>query len=64
MQPDGQPLPGVSYVMPVLNEVTEVRAAVQSLLDQEGRVAARILGQLQDASILETIVDGLLAEGA
>ncbi|KTR07968.1 glycosyltransferase family 2 protein [Curtobacterium luteum] len=35
MQPDGQPLPGVSYVMPVLNEVTEVRAAVQSLLDQD-----------------------------
>ncbi|MFJ4294703.1 glycosyltransferase family 2 protein [Curtobacterium sp. NPDC089689] len=35
MQPDGQPLPGVSYVMPVLNEVTEVRAAVQSLLEQD-----------------------------
>lgn len=34
------------------------------VLDREGRVAARILGQLQDASILETIVDGLLAEGA
>ena len=35
MQTDGQPLPGVSYVMPVLNEVTEVRAAVGSLLDQD-----------------------------
>jgi glycosyltransferase involved in cell wall biosynthesis len=35
MQPDGQPLPGVSYVMPVLNEVTEVRAAVASLLAQD-----------------------------
>ncbi|SOC88468.1 Glycosyltransferase, catalytic subunit of cellulose synthase and poly-beta-1,6-N-acetylglucosamine synthase [Curtobacterium sp. 314Chir4.1] len=35
MQTDGHPLPGVSYVMPVLNEVTEVRAAVQSLLDQD-----------------------------
>ncbi|OII12152.1 glycosyltransferase family 2 protein [Curtobacterium sp. MCBA15_008] len=35
MQTDGQPLPGVSYVMPVLNEVSEVRAAVQSLLDQD-----------------------------
>ncbi|MCA5922242.1 glycosyltransferase family 2 protein [Curtobacterium oceanosedimentum] len=35
MQSDGQPLPGVSYVMPVLNEVTEVRAAVASLLDQD-----------------------------
>ena len=35
MQTDGQPLPGVSYVMPVLNEVTEVRAAVQSLLSQD-----------------------------
>ncbi len=28
-------LPGVSYVMPVLNEVTHVRAAVNSLLDQD-----------------------------
>ena len=28
-------LPGVSYVMPVLNEVTHVRAAVDSLLDQD-----------------------------
>jgi len=35
MQPDGQSLPGVSYVMPVLNEVTEVRAAVASLLAQD-----------------------------
>ncbi|WP_267420957.1 MULTISPECIES: glycosyltransferase family 2 protein [unclassified Curtobacterium] len=35
MQTDGQRLPGVSYVMPVLNEVTEVRAAVASLLDQD-----------------------------
>lgn len=32
---DGQALPGVSYVMPVLNEVTEVRAAVGSLLEQD-----------------------------
>ncbi|NUU07517.1 glycosyltransferase family 2 protein [Leifsonia sp. C5G2] len=28
-------LPGVSYVMPVLNEVTHVRAAVDSLLEQD-----------------------------
>ncbi|MCJ1713167.1 glycosyltransferase family 2 protein [Microbacterium sp. M1A1_1b] len=35
MQTHGQPLPGVSYVMPVLNEVTEVRAAVASLLEQD-----------------------------
>lgn len=28
-------LPGVSYVMPVLNDVTHVGAAVQSLLDQD-----------------------------
>ncbi|MDY1003401.1 glycosyltransferase family 2 protein [Curtobacterium sp. CFBP9011] len=35
MQHDGQALPGVSYVMPVLNEVTEVRAAVGSLLEQD-----------------------------
>jgi hypothetical protein len=30
-------LPGVSYVMPVLNDVTHVGAAVQSLLDQDYR---------------------------
>ncbi|MBT2501495.1 glycosyltransferase family 2 protein [Curtobacterium sp. ISL-83] len=35
MQTDGQTLPGVSYVMPVLNEVTEVRSAVASLLEQD-----------------------------
>jgi succinoglycan biosynthesis protein ExoA len=35
MQHDGPTLPGVSYVMPVLNEVTEVRAAVASLLAQD-----------------------------
>ncbi|KQO62918.1 glycosyltransferase family 2 protein [Curtobacterium sp. Leaf261] len=35
MRSDGQPLSGVSYVMPVLNEVTEVRAAVASLLAQD-----------------------------
>jgi thiol-disulfide isomerase/thioredoxin len=34
------------------------------VLDREGRVAARILGQLTDASILESIIDGLLAEQA
>ena len=27
MQPDGQPLPGVSYVMPVLNEVKSILKA-------------------------------------
>ena len=32
-----QQLPGVSYVMPVLNEVTHVRAAVDSLLQQDYR---------------------------
>jgi thiol-disulfide isomerase/thioredoxin len=34
------------------------------VLDQEGRVAARVLGQLTDASILESIIEGLLAEQA
>jgi thiol-disulfide isomerase/thioredoxin len=34
------------------------------VLDREGRVAARVLGQLTDASILESIIDGLLAEQA
>ena len=34
------------------------------VLDQEGRIAARVLGQLTDASILESIIDGLLAEQA
>jgi len=31
----GAGLPGVSYVMPVLNEVTHVEAAIASLLDQD-----------------------------
>ncbi|TDW30950.1 glycosyltransferase family 2 protein [Cryobacterium psychrophilum] len=34
-QSGDQLLPGVSYVMPVLNEVTHVRAAVMSLLHQD-----------------------------
>ncbi|WP_235825330.1 TlpA family protein disulfide reductase [Agromyces badenianii] len=34
------------------------------VLDQQGKVAARVLGQLKDASILETIIDDLLAEQA
>ena len=34
------------------------------VLDQNGRVAARVLGQLKDASILQTIIDDLLAEQA
>lgn len=34
------------------------------VLDREGRVAARVLGQLTDASILESIIDDLLAEQA
>ena len=34
------------------------------VLDAEGRVAARILGQLKDASILETIVRDVIAEQA
>ncbi|MFE6964574.1 TlpA family protein disulfide reductase [Agromyces sp. NPDC057679] len=32
------------------------------VLDQEGRVAARVLGQLEEASILSSIIDDLLAE--
>jgi thiol-disulfide isomerase/thioredoxin len=34
------------------------------VLDQEGRVAARVLGQLTDASILSSIVDRVLDEQA
>ncbi|MBT2500715.1 TlpA family protein disulfide reductase [Agromyces sp. ISL-38] len=34
------------------------------VLDQEGRVAARVLGQLNSASILESIIDQLLDEQA
>jgi thiol-disulfide isomerase/thioredoxin len=33
------------------------------VLDQEGRVAARILGQIEDESILDTIVRDVVAEG-
>ena len=32
------------------------------VLDREGRVASRILGQLQEASILSTLVSDTLAE--
>ncbi len=35
---------------------------VTLVLDMQGRVAARIIGQLPSASILETIVDDVLAE--
>ncbi|WP_246190618.1 TlpA family protein disulfide reductase [Agromyces agglutinans] len=34
------------------------------VLDREGRVAARILGQIQDESILDSIVGDLVAEDA
>jgi thiol-disulfide isomerase/thioredoxin len=34
------------------------------VLDQEGRVAARILGQIEDESILDSIVRDVVAEGA
>ena len=34
------------------------------VLDREGRVAKRILGQIQDASVLRTLVDDVLAEGS
>jgi len=34
------------------------------VLDKQGRVAARVLGQLEDASILTSIIDGLLTERA
>ena len=34
------------------------------VLDQEGRVAARVLGQLTAASTLESIIDSILAEQA
>ncbi|WP_254431335.1 TlpA disulfide reductase family protein [Agromyces sp. Marseille-P2726] len=34
------------------------------VLDHDGRVAARVLGQLTEASILESILDSLLAEQA
>ncbi len=34
------------------------------VLDQDGRIAARILGQLQDRSILDTIVGDVIEEGS
>lgn len=34
------------------------------VLDKQGRVAARVLGQLEDASILRGLVDRLLEEGS
>ena len=54
-------LPGVSYVMPVLNEVTHVRAAVKSLLEQD------YAGEFEVAIALGPSIDGtteLLADMA
>jgi hypothetical protein len=56
---DADELPGVSYVMPVLNEVTHVRAAVDSLLAQD------YAGPIEVALALGPSIDGtteLLAE--
>jgi hypothetical protein len=33
------------------------------IVDAQGRVAARILGQLRDASILTTLINDVAAEG-
>jgi len=44
---------------------TPINATPTTLvLDAQGRVAARIIGQLEDASILSTLVGDALAEGA
>jgi thiol-disulfide isomerase/thioredoxin len=46
-------------------ERTPINATPTTLvLDKEGRVAARIIGQLLDASILKTLVRDALAEGS
>ena len=46
-------------------EATPISATPTTLvLDVEGRVAARIIGQLQDASVLETLVSDALAESS
>ncbi len=45
-------------------EWTSLQAAPTTLVvDREGRVAARIFGQLEDASTLRTLVQDALAEG-
>ncbi|MDZ8171735.1 TlpA family protein disulfide reductase [Microbacterium xanthum] len=44
-------------------QATPISATPTTLvLDTDGRVAARIIGQLQDASVLETLVSDALAE--
>ncbi|WP_458040572.1 MULTISPECIES: TlpA family protein disulfide reductase [Bacteria] len=44
-------------------QLTPIQATPTTLvLDRDGRVAARIIGQLASASILSTLVDGALAE--
>jgi thiol-disulfide isomerase/thioredoxin len=45
-------------------EVPPAAVPTTIVLDREGRVAARVLGQLTEASILESIIDSLLAEQA
>ncbi len=44
-------------------QATPIQATPTTLvLDREGRVAARIIGQIDSASILQTLIDGVLAE--
>lgn len=46
-------------------QVTPIQATPTTLvLDREGRVAARIIGQVDSTSILATLVDDVLAEGS
>lgn len=46
-------------------QATPIQATPTTLvLDAEGRVAARIIGQLESASILDTLVAGVVAESA
>ncbi|GAB3134576.1 TlpA family protein disulfide reductase [Marisediminicola antarctica] len=64
---------GVTYPSLLDNKTGEVRLAFAGeippqavpttfVLDAEGRIAARILGQLQERSILDTIISDVLAE--
>ncbi len=47
------------------NKATPLNATPTTLvLDKQGRVAARIVGELPEASILEAIVRTLVAENA
>ncbi len=57
---DGQT---ASVQLAFAGSIPQSAVPVTVVLDRQGRMAARILGGIPDASILQTIVDDVIAEG-